>query len=362
MRYKVKVQTLTNIHVGTGNEIDPYNYVLREENGEKEFLRIDFFKFMKGLNEEELDYLLKILDGDNTDLVNDFLGKHLVKNERSILYKAKIGRNFYENVKLLEMTRDPLSQNPYIPGSSIKGAIRTAVYARWYEKTKDRSQIDDIRKGTELESKLSDHWFWDKRRKRLKMKMERDPFRLLTIGDVKFRNEDQEIALSIYIHAHNGRDRRKEVYLESIKGSLIAGKEISSFTDLSIYDRVYKVEDKKQIPSKKLSLELIVDSCNSYYFNRFRQRKNLYLKLAEEERIFKNDIRSSFGEIEKKFAEVKKFNGEHPREKKCIIRFARFAQIENYLIKEDRRDRRTRRYHPSGYPYGFLMLHFIPES
>ncbi len=360
MRYKVKVQTLTNVHVGTGNEIEPYNYVVKEENGEKEFVRIDFFKFMKGLAEEELNDLLKLLDGNNNIFLAAFLEKHL--DEKAILYSSKIEGKFDKNARFLEMPRDSFSQKPYIPGSSIKGAIRTAVYAKWYENTRDRNRIDNIRKGKELEARLSNHGYWNNQRRRFIFKMEQDPFRLLTIGDVKFKNEDQEITQSIYIHLSKGRDKSKEVYLESIKGSLNAKKEISSFTDFAVHDQVYRVRDSRQIPSKRLNLDFIVNSCNLYYFNRFRQRKNLYLKLAEEERIFQTDVRSLLGKIEEKFGEIKKFNEKHSDEKKCIIRFARFAQIENYLIKEDREERRTRRYHPSGYPFGFLMLHFIPES
>jgi len=127
---KYKIITISPIHIGNGNEISPMEYVIDEK-----FYRIDMDDLFKDRNFDVNGFI------EDTKLETFYLGyrygsiakKHnLYSLDISKDASSYIRRNNY-NTRIREFIKT--GGKPYVPGSSIKGAIRTAIM--WYSLKND---------------------------------------------------------------------------------------------------------------------------------------------------------------------------------------------------------------------------------
>lgn len=122
-KYEFDIKTITPVHIGTGDVFMSSEYFLDkiENNGKiyPVFRRIDLSKYFNTLNQSDQNKFSK-------DLLNPKfkLQKIPTKYQRYFAHnKCKArpnpGNEIHENIKVLD--------KPYIPGSSIKGAIQNAI-------------------------------------------------------------------------------------------------------------------------------------------------------------------------------------------------------------------------------------------
>ena len=132
--HNVNLHVLSPIHIGTDQELDPFSYVIRDDN----LLLIDLIRWMEIYPEKEK--LHGMMDSDNFAEIRTFIAEKIdpesvtlgsipIKSSRLIsAYNRIIKTKDPRNQLLIDgMTRNEISQVAYIPGSSIKGAIRTAI-------------------------------------------------------------------------------------------------------------------------------------------------------------------------------------------------------------------------------------------
>lgn len=155
---KLKMTAISSIHIGSGYEYEPTNYVI-DDNTLYSFYEEDFFN---SLNEIQKHKFLAILNENRSDsfvLINKFVKEHInvakkiAKNKipttKSIQddYNSKVGKvvqvegkvatGNFKNVfnefkiqkiqkKLFKDKNGNYKEFGYIPGSSLKGAISTA--------------------------------------------------------------------------------------------------------------------------------------------------------------------------------------------------------------------------------------------
>jgi len=134
----VKLHLLSPIHIGAGQELDPFSYIIRDDT----LLLIDLLKWMEDYHarselEDMMDsddfIALRAYIADNFDNDNAIRGAVPIKSPAVIsTYRKAIKDKNSENQVLINfMTRNDITRVPYIPGSSIKGAIRTAIANRF---------------------------------------------------------------------------------------------------------------------------------------------------------------------------------------------------------------------------------------
>lgn len=125
---------LTSIHIGNGRELAPYEYVIKNKN----YYRIDPYSIFENLDDSgKLEFTKKVEEGTvpfRTYLIE------IYKEEYGYLYKgiidSKFLRNYQEKIKGVKNKNEENQllinecigslRGKYIPGSSIKGAIRGA--------------------------------------------------------------------------------------------------------------------------------------------------------------------------------------------------------------------------------------------
>jgi CRISPR-associated protein Csm5 len=148
-KYKMTIQALSPIHIGTGDELSPFEYVITDNiNGEPELHIIDLPGMISGLNQQQklrfydavnkgadsVRYLRKFIR-HNTDLTRFSLHTLPVCQNIWNIYQNKLDSQ--ENQLIVNLFyRNTKEWQPVIPGSSIKGAIRTAIVSELARQTK----------------------------------------------------------------------------------------------------------------------------------------------------------------------------------------------------------------------------------
>lgn len=134
LSFKCKLIPLTPIHIGSGNEIEPYDYVIK--NGV--FYRINSMDIFEKLNEKEQEiFTSKIEEGI---LSFRTYMRDIYKEEYGYIYKSSVDKNFEnkynqklngsknknENSEFIVKEFMGGLKGKYIAGSSLKGSIRGA--------------------------------------------------------------------------------------------------------------------------------------------------------------------------------------------------------------------------------------------
>lgn len=136
--YTFTLETLSPLRIGSGEKLDSKQYYLDDDH----ILRLDQRKWTKLLSRKRLvdKYTNAILKG--TDLhtfVQDyrrFISLSELKD--AALYQAPVYRLPYDlrgrgNTPYIHLFQSDSEGNPYIPGSSLKGAIVASLLAVYYE-------------------------------------------------------------------------------------------------------------------------------------------------------------------------------------------------------------------------------------
>lgn len=118
-----KIKTITPVHIGTGDNFRSSEYFMSTHNiNNKEystFDRIDLIKYFNSLNQKGQDKFSKDLLNPKYNLprVDSKFTRYFAFNKCKV--NPNPGNEIYENIKVMD--------KPYIPGSSIKGAIENAL-------------------------------------------------------------------------------------------------------------------------------------------------------------------------------------------------------------------------------------------
>lgn len=132
-RYLCKAQALTPVHVGCGRTLDPGAFLLREND----LLHFNPAMVLRDLSPHDRKQFMSIADRGNFVDLQGFFRRHCDPERHGLglipigsavrrELEAKLGtpENRFE-IQL--MPRNALSGRVYLPGSGIKGALRTAV-------------------------------------------------------------------------------------------------------------------------------------------------------------------------------------------------------------------------------------------
>lgn len=202
-----KIKTVTPIHIGCGEDYEPTMFTVDEKK--LEMTIFSPFDMLATLTENERDEFTRVCSQGTVESLHDiyrFLGgksfsgrKIAVSKGFSEHYKDILGRDrrfFSQNFSSMQIRRTAYHQTtglPYLPGSSIKGAIRTA-FLNHEVKGSDSETIKRIKQ----ELREGQPRFKAKKLEGILLKterhpedamagnsspIERDPFRLVKVSD-----------------------------------------------------------------------------------------------------------------------------------------------------------------------------------
>lgn len=387
MRYKMTIEPITFIHIGSGSEIDILNYAIVEDK----FYRINISNFYEGLKDSSKSEFEKIIEelsniSPNEDNYKDIRKKFLdflkkginalekkpEKQKGIILYKAIVDnavRQKYledlDNVNSQFIITEAMHRlpdyKPYIPGSSIKGAIRTALisyisrslrFERRDFAFENRDNRDYQRNpGRSAEGEILNYF----------KNIQRDPFRILCISDTESFSENSLIINQTFNYRNNaGLLNKFSIFNEYIKFENESSF-ILTINEKLLADRINNVpidavskkskeKNRNLINMRDLfTINTIKQACNDFYFNKLDNDYSEYFSNNNQNLriISKNDIASKINRNANEF----------------LIRIGRFSQFESMTLDNLRENknlnsRMLTKFNDWYYPVGWAKIKF----
>ena len=241
MKNNIQIDTLSQVHVGSGVFLQEGNdFIVVDSSGVSDIYVIDTNKLgaIIGTDRQLIDkWVTAIERGEASSFIKTRTAGH---HPRKFAKRRITNFANFTNTQgtLKECLHDGMGR-PYIPGSSIKGAIRTAVMAT-YAKRKGKQELANEMRPIFQERN-------DKRKNKMLDLVEKgilgsnpnvDLFRFIKVGDAFFDNESEVSVKQINLNIRQSTkliDKSKQQIVEAI------GSDVKSSFSLKIDTSYYNI-------------------------------------------------------------------------------------------------------------------------
>jgi CRISPR-associated protein Csm5 len=191
--FRCVLTVVSPVHLGCDEAYEPLSFVVDEEHGTMtvsdplaliaSLTKEDLSRFSEICRKGSVESILEIykflrnrkVDGRRIDLCSAFVGHY--KKVLSLTANEKVVLQSLNQFQISRTAFRPADDRPYIPGSAVKGAIRTAWLNRMAEIKKTMPQNERRRPdGKLLQEQLMEYRAGN---------METDPFRLVKVSDFR---------------------------------------------------------------------------------------------------------------------------------------------------------------------------------
>lgn len=343
-QYQLIVEPITCVHIGTGVELTPLDYyVAKTGEGKHLYCVYDSDSILKRIatDKDKFAEFEKLTSQNNMRGLVDFFHKNISTDD--IKYPCDVAKEFLDNydknknIDPLEngrfvqaMYRPAGKKTPVIPGSSIKGAIRTAVLNYKMSEISD-DNYDQLYNDFENEKKKEN---FDKKIQATLLENEEndaksDPFRSLEISDVQFDAKGTQVVGVLSMIKNNKHTKEVEVCNESqILLEMIKGKLLGSSVNASGIIRINTALNTTNQINQSIDLEQIINACKYFYWQEFEN----------EYKTFYREATDKVDEIVKLKQELQSIKD---NENEFFIRVGRYSQVEFITYEENFREPKT---------------------
>ncbi|ABK17036.1 type III-A CRISPR-associated RAMP protein Csm5 [Syntrophobacter fumaroxidans] len=340
--YHFKAQALTPIHIGSGNEIDPLEFILEGNR----LVRFNPADVVNGLSGEELRRYSQLVERADLKGIQAFLRTHLdaahhdhvyvdVSKEFKRLFEEKAS-NPSNQFRVDMMPHNPHSGAVYLPGSSIKGAIRTAVinyFANIEPATKSTvHQTVGAEQNLRNKARILEESALDRRHSQT----ERDVLRLLDVQDVDLPNDATRIDRALNYNPQKQGSQEIQIWVERVKALADGGGAPQFEVTLHLDTAAMKHPGMKATLGRTLDFDTILRACNLFYWGRMT---------AEGEKFDqKKSGGKSWKALHELFPKGKTPDGQivaidpsknywcYPQRKRMLLRVGRFSHFESLSV------------------------------
>lgn len=306
-KYRLRGIILAPLHIGTGNQIEPFDYVIR--NGKLH--RISLEDFVYQLSQDKRGIFEDMVDRGDLNRIRKYLieevdlEKHsaysvAVSEEIERLYLSKI--DHIQNQLLIDpFIRTGAENNPYIPGSSIKGAIRTALISRVAQNS-NLPQPKGYREELEFESRLLGYTG----------KGKNDPFRGVKVMDGILPSGSTVVSqVRNVTKGRNGNLEPNNIQLIcEVTHSKVSGRSIAFESNLTLDSNLFSAN----YLSKSFAIEDIRKACNSFYKDKLRMEDEKFYSTSRVSQVSNSLL------------------NEDMEDDSFLIRLGRFSGVESVTI------------------------------
>lgn len=197
-KWNVKIYPISPIHIGDGEILDPTEYIakdgfvyyLNQTVYISELLQSGCVELKNALDKMDLSNIIQILEKN-----------FLEKNRLHWISRTSVSQSFCNTWKqdlsnsrnsqqLHRFIQNKLNGQPYIPGSSIKGSIRTAVLSGLAEDESKFKEISRLANSTRANSQSAEAILLNATNRNGRMAVSEDPFKYLKVSDVFIEPQD----------------------------------------------------------------------------------------------------------------------------------------------------------------------------
>lgn len=334
--YEISITPITPIHIGTGEDLMPFSYTLLKMSPQGQnykYVRFNDERLVSFMTPDQIERLEALIAKDDfphlRQTYNEIACKIILSHQECIFYLAEITNEILNLWQELEKRSQnsfviqpticsPYTKKPYIPGSSIKGAIRTAIldpHAQEFAKTHKQLKEQDMLSAIEC---MRDQ----------KYKAQADPLRALKITDAIFPARDSRIVgqLALYNRV-KGESENIAINEEVIKSAAISSlcegdnaEPITTTTTIALDDRLINKHLFKITPR---SFQEIADRCNEFYETALNKEYELFYRDAPDE------LYNGYKYIDDAFSNLN-------QDREFMVRLGRHSQIEYLTFSTER--------------------------
>ena len=187
--FKCYIKTLSPVHIGCDEVYEPTGFVMNESD--RQIVVFNPVDFIGELSSEDRGRFTSICSKGTVSSILEiykFLRNRSVSGRKVNVcrgfvdhYKKTLSMNLNNEKKIQQELNSfaiprtsfsPSDQRPYIPGSSVKGSLRTAYTNLMEQKKKLSNSEQKFNRGQDLEKELMDY-----------SRVDDDPFRLVKVSD-----------------------------------------------------------------------------------------------------------------------------------------------------------------------------------
>lgn len=188
-KYNVKLIPLTDIYIGSGKDIEAYEYTVKD----KYMYRIDMSEVFDKMNDSEKENFYKILQENNFFNIRSWIYNNY-KEEWGYIYKEKVSSDFekYYKEKLDDKSQEnsQLSISEFIGYNNKKYEIKSSYEIKNGKRVYNRKEIDKEVKIMESEVLLAEKEDRygnkiDKKGEKIGLEPKKDPFKTVKIFDTE---------------------------------------------------------------------------------------------------------------------------------------------------------------------------------
>ncbi len=273
--YRLTLVPITPIHIGTGEEIEPLEYTIAEHM----LHRHDLGKLIESLSPRHYGELWALIDKNDLPALRAFVQK--VATEESCLYHGPVSAEFESlvarglrvgqaSLRVALAARTALDFKPYIPGSSLKGALRTGyLYA-----------LAQARGGLPKDSRrVEPELLGYRSRSGRGFVAQEDPFRVLKISDSQPSNEPNRFCRVAHFNL-GGSGQFAQIGLCETTPSLATGDDVRFDFDAAILD---EKAIRRHFGKRWFDLAEVAQACERFYGEVFRQELNYWKEHGQTE-------------------------------------------------------------------------------
>ncbi len=281
--YKIRAEILSPVHIGDGTELEPLEYVIKDR-----FYKVNMEEWLSALSGEKTEEFKKLTGKDYAQKTTLVALRKFVKNNIDtgkytewVVDVSDDARNKYD--EKFDETENQLTMSPFIrtgnkpflPGSSIKGALKTA-YLNFLKKNspvlKEKNRADLV-EGELFKANI------EGRDGRIRFDIDKDPFRAIKIKDAFLPEGATFFGEVINYNKKDGRLNPTTIQIlsEVTYGSLIE-KPVSMEFEISLDKKVLcNRESGIDKIHETISLNSLLEACDNFYRSALNEEKDKFL-------------------------------------------------------------------------------------
>lgn len=337
--YSFKAEVLTPVHVGAGVELDPLSFTLINNQLVHFHIaqlvadltdqdRVRFETMLERADLKEIQLFLR----HQVDLFKHGTARVEVSDEFAKEFEKKAG-NPDNSFRVDMMPRNPHTGTVYLPGSGIKGAIRTAVVNHFTNRVPEfKAKVHQAVKGApkDKQGKVLEQVALDRLNHNNKDLIERDVFRLIDVEDVTLPDSSTRIDRAENWNPNKPDAAGIQMWFERCKAK--AEGESTQFTvNLHIDEKAMQHPEVKRNLGRTIDLNTVMNACNHFYWGRLKAELDKFFPEKSDsirQAIWKTiAIRGSDGKLQVS----------PPKEPQLLLRVGRFSHFESLSVDELRR-------------------------
>ncbi len=323
--YTLKYTPLSPIHIGTGDSYEPTNYVIKDQT----LYEFDTGSSVMAFSEIDKKTLLRILSGKPERRMISAVQTFFYERRDAIIpfavnavpvfegvasfYDSRVGKvankekNGQDVIHKLEIERcayNPINRDPVLLGSSVKGAIRTALLDQ-INHGKSLMRVTDKRTGQsrkESNQEIQQRLFGFR-----PGKFELDPMRLIQLSDAQWTSDPNlpkaQICMTVNRKKHKVLDEQGNERLSQSEGNQNLNKLLEcisafnhrAFTASLNFQQIQSLSSAfagDKVPKQSFGIQQITQACNAFYYSKLLQEMDLLEKRGFVHKAWQKSIQS----------------------------------------------------------------------